>query len=116
MLAAMPMMASAAGLTSFLNKVSSWLTLLVPMLITLGIIAFFWGLAKYLFGGTDDHKQGLTIMIMGVLAVFVMASLGGLVAMLQETTGAGQGRSINPPCVGKACNSNSNTGTRSRTI
>ncbi|MCD5384614.1 MAG: hypothetical protein LRZ97_01720 [Candidatus Pacebacteria bacterium] len=99
----LPLMVHAAGLTDFLNTVRGWLNMLVPMMVTLGIIAFFWGLAKFLFGGAEEHKSGLTIMVMGVLAVFVMASLGGLVGMLQDTTGAGKGRTINPPCVGAAC-------------
>ncbi len=100
----LPVVTYAQGFTEFLDKVSGWLNMLVPMLITLGIIAFFWGLAKYLFTDGEDKSKGLKIMMMGILAVFVMASLGGLVSMLQNTTGAGQGKTITPPCVGKACN------------
>lgn len=103
MLVMMPLVSEAAGITALLNTVRGWLNMLVPMLITLGIIAFFWGLAVYLFGGAEDHKKGLKIMMMGILSVFVMASLGGLVSMLQDTTRTGATKTISPPCVGKAC-------------
>jgi len=99
----MPIVADAAGITQFLVTVRGWLNMLVPMLITLGIIAFFFGLAKYLLGGAEEHSKGLKIMMMGILAVFVMASLGGLVKMLQDTTGTSSSRAINPPCVGASC-------------
>jgi len=100
----MPIVADAAGITQFLVTVRGWLNMLVPMLITLGIIAFFWGLAMYLFSDGEDKAKGLNRMMMGILAVFVMASLGGLIGILQNTTGAGKAKTINPPCVGRACN------------
>ena len=101
----LPVMVHAQTVTGFLIKVRHWLNLLVPMLITLGIIAFFWGLVKYLFSATgEDKSKGLNLMMMGILAVFVMASLGGLIGILQNTTGAGKAKTINPPCVGHACN------------
>jgi len=100
----MPVMAHAAGITELLETIRGWLNMLVPMLITLGVIAFFWGLVKYLFKGDGEgKKEGLNLMMMGILAVFVMASIAGLVAMLQDTTGAGSSRTINPPCIGEAC-------------
>jgi len=99
----MPMLTHAQTVTGFLMKVRGWLNLLVPMLITLGIIAFFWGLAMYLFSDGEDKAAGLKRMMMGILAVFVMASLGGIIGILQNTTGAGKAKTINPPCVGTAC-------------
>ncbi len=101
----MPMLthAQTQTVTGFLMKVRGWLDLLVPMLITLGIVAFFWGLAMYLFSDGEDKAKGLQRMMMGILAVFVMASLGGIIGILQNTTGAGKAKTINPPCVGQAC-------------
>ncbi len=105
MIVLLPSITYAAGVGELLEKVRGWLNLLVPMLITLGIIAFFWGLTKYLLTQGEDKKKGLDIMLMGILAVFVMGSIGGLVGLLQSTTGIDNGsNTINPPCVGKACN------------
>lgn len=75
----------------------------MPIAIALAILAFFYGLAKYLFGGADDHSKGLKIMGMGILAIFVMASLGGIVALLQNTFGTGGQQNLNAPCVGSLC-------------
>ena len=100
----MPLVSEARGLTDFLNTVNGWLTKLVPMMITLGIIAFFWGLVKYLFGeGSEGKGEGLKIMMYGILAVFVMASIGGIVKLLQDTTNTGGNNQITGPCVGVGC-------------
>ncbi len=95
-----PFVTEAKSITEFLGTVKDWLDMLVPMLITLGIIAFFWGLAMYLFKEGEDKGKGLNIMMMGILAVFVMASLGGLVKMLQDTTDTGGSNTLKGPCVG----------------
>ena len=100
----LPVLTHAQTVTKFLTTIRGWLNLMVPMLITLGIIAFFWALAMYLFSDGEDKAKGLNRMMMGILAVFVMASLGGLIGILQNTTGAGKAKTINPPCVGRACN------------
>ncbi len=94
---------SSDGIGSFITQVGTWVSSLLPIMLTLGVLAFFWGLAKYLFGGAEDHKAGIRIMTVGVLAVFIMASIGGIVAMLQRTTGTDQGGTLNPPCIGKDC-------------
>jgi len=99
----LPALTHAQTVGKFLRTVRGWLNLLVPMLITLGIIAFFWGLAMYLFSDGEEKGKGLNRMMMGILAVFVMASLGGIINILQNTTGAGKAKTINPPCVGHAC-------------
>jgi hypothetical protein len=72
-------------------------------MITLGVLAFFFGLAKFLFGCAEDHAKGRNIMIMGILAVFIMASIGGIVSVLQKTTGTEGGGALNPPCIGDKC-------------
>lgn len=103
-LVVMPTITHAAGIGELLSKVRTWLNMLVPMMITLGIIAFFWGLVKYLFNdGSEGKGEGLKIMMYGILAIFVMGSLGGIVALLQDTTNTKSGGTINAPCVGKTC-------------
>lgn len=52
------------------------------------LLFFFWGLAKYLYGGTDDAKvSGRSIMLWGTIALTVAATVGGLVAVFQVTFG-----------------------------
>jgi len=103
----MPMMvhAQSDGIGSFIGKVQSWVNALLPIMITIGVLAFFFGLAKFLFGGAEDLKAGRSIMIMGILAVFIMASIGGIVSMLQRTTDTDGGGALKPPCIGRDCQS-----------
>ena len=77
--------------TSLLDTLAFFNTLLngaIGLLITLAIIAFFWGLVRYLFGaGSEGKSEGLKIMLMGVVTIFVMVSIWGLVRLLQSTFG-----------------------------
>jgi hypothetical protein len=70
---------------------------LVGLLILVAILAFFWGLIKYLFsGGGEDKSEGLKLMFYGVIAIFVMVSIWGIIRLLQNTFGVTQNTSITP--------------------
>ena len=76
---------------AFLTNVNGWVNSLLVILFVAAIAAFFWGLIKYLWGSEQDHKKGLQQMGMGILALFVMASIWGLVGFMQGTLGIGAG-------------------------
>ena len=68
---------------------------LVPIVMTLVVLAFFWGLFQYIRNKASDPGkaiEGKSIMIWGVVAIAVMASLWGLVAFLNETFGIDSGQ------------------------
>jgi len=101
----MPLVSHAKGISELITNVGSLLGRIVPIMMTLAVIAFFWGLIKYLFGeGGEGKGEGLKIMGYGILVIFVMVSLGGLVAFLQDSTGVNKSRTITPPCIGTNCN------------
>ena len=56
---------------------------LIPIVFTLALLFFFWGVAKYIWGEGMGKEEGKKIMIWGVVALFVMASVWGLVAFIQ---------------------------------
>src|SRR3989344_1339964 len=82
--AALPALALAAGLTDSLNTLVNSLANLIPNLIyiafALAIIAFFYGIAKYVWSAGDATKasEGKNIMIYGAIAIAVMASVFGI--------------------------------------
>lgn len=83
---ALPALASAQSLLNTLGFFNTILNAAIGLLITLAIIAFFWGLIRYLFTeGTEGKAAGLKIMLMGVITIFVMVSIWGLVRLLQST-------------------------------
>src|SRR5580693_870551 len=77
--------AQTGTLQGIFATVASIIQALVGILFTLAIVAFFWGLGRYLFSSGDEKSKGLNTMLMGILAIFVMASLYGLVGILQRT-------------------------------
>ena len=82
-----PSLASAQNIQSLFLLASNLLNALIGILITLAIVVFFWGLVKYLLSGgaTEDAHKGIHQMIWGVVAIFVMVSIWGLIALLQRT-------------------------------
>jgi hypothetical protein len=59
------------------------------ILAALALLVFFWGLVKYI-AKADDPKEkeaGKNTMIWGVIALFVMFSVFGLVSFLQASFG-----------------------------
>jgi len=87
--------------TQLVTAASNILKLLIPMAFALAIIYFFYGVAKYISkaGEPKAAAEGKSIMIYGVVAIAVMASLWGLVSYLQSTVGVTAGGSITVPTI-----------------
>ena len=68
--------------------ISNLLNGVIGLFITLAIVVFFWGLIKYLWSmGPDDAHQGIKIMFWGVVAIFVMVSIWGIIRLVQRSFG-----------------------------
>ena len=74
---------------------------LIPILFAVALLAFFWGLVKYIFGKGEDKEQAKKTMIWGVVALFVMASIWGLVRFIQTAVGVTDNSDITVPGVKK---------------
>lgn len=87
-LLATPAIAGAASLLDTLALANTFLNALIGLAITLAIVVFFWGLIKYLWGAgssAESASEGLQIMMWGVIAIFVMVSIWGIIRLLQNT-------------------------------
>jgi hypothetical protein len=64
---------------------------LIPLLITLSVIVFIIGIIKYIAGADEATKreEGRNFMIYGIVALFVIVSVWGLVGVIQGTFGLG---------------------------
>ena len=81
-----PVVASAqnvGGIASLLKSIQYLIGLTIPVLISLGVLAFLWGIVLYLFKG--DKAEGKMFMVWGIIALFVMTSVWGLVGILRGT-------------------------------
>lgn len=61
--------------------------ILVPLAFIIGLLMFFWGIVKYIKSEGDDKAQGKKIMVWGIVAIFVMSAVWGLVAFIGEELG-----------------------------
>ncbi|OIO33277.1 MAG: hypothetical protein COZ49_04260 [Candidatus Yonathbacteria bacterium CG_4_10_14_3_um_filter_47_65] len=69
--------------------ISSILDPLVPLIIGLALVYFLWGVSKYILHGDDEKKreEGRQMMVYGIIGLFVMVSVWGLVNILVGTFG-----------------------------
>ena len=81
----LPAIASAQTLMNILALANTFLNALIGLFITLAIVVFFWGLIKYLLNAGEEKSAGLEIMFYGVIAIFVMVSIWGIIRLLQAT-------------------------------
>jgi len=63
------------------------------MVIAIAVIIFLWGVVSYITAGADEEKRATarSLMIYGIIGLFVMVSVWGLVAVLGRTFNVGQG-------------------------
>ena len=86
-----PFLALAQGSNTVLtiaNRVKAVLDAIVPIAITLALIWFIWGVAKYVTAKEDEEKtEARSVMIYGVIGLFVIVAVWGLVGLLIQFTG-----------------------------
>jgi len=60
--------------------------LLIPVLIALALVTFFWGLVKFVgsAGNEEAVRTGKALMIWGIIGLFVMVSIWGILGFLSE--------------------------------
>ncbi|MDD5318288.1 MAG: hypothetical protein PHF79_00490 [Candidatus Pacebacteria bacterium] len=60
---------------------------LLPLIISLTLLVFIWGIFKFVLGGDSEEKrtEGRAFMIYGIIGLAVMVSVWGLVHILTST-------------------------------
>ncbi len=77
------------------------INMLIGICAALALLVFFWGIVKYIAsaGDADKAKEGKSIMIYGVIALFVLFSVFGLVWYLRYEFGVLQNSDLTAPKV-----------------
>jgi len=82
---------SAGGqkLDAFMQLLGRTFNAVIPIMVALALIYFIYGLAEYILesGEAGKKEEGRTRMIYGTIAMFVIASVWGLVYFLQDVLG-----------------------------
>jgi len=78
---------TGGNLTGLLYLALQIVNLVIPLLIAVALIVFFWGLIKYIATSGEGHEQGRKIMIAGIVALFIMVSIWGIIRVIGNTLG-----------------------------
>jgi hypothetical protein len=64
----------------------------LPVVGGLALLVFIWGLAKFIFRVGGDEKavaEGKSLMIWGIIALFILVSFWGIIEIFHEDVGFG---------------------------
>lgn len=98
-LLALPVLARAQDVDAVIYRFGNWVNAATGILAALALLVFFWGVVKYIAAAGDEKAkdQGKRVMVGGVVALFVLFSVFGLVRFLQRSFGVTPERDMQPP-------------------
>lgn len=70
------------------------LNTLIPILFTLALLVFFWGLSKFILnsGSQTEVTNGKNYMIWGVVVLFILISFRAIISLVTSDLGFGDAR------------------------
>jgi phosphotransferase system glucose/maltose/N-acetylglucosamine-specific IIC component len=84
-----------ANAFSILGVISNIMRIVIPLLVTAALLIFIYGVVKYVIAkNADDTKEARNIIVRGLIGLFVILSIWGLVGVIQSTFGIGAGGDI----------------------
>jgi hypothetical protein len=77
------------NLTELILVFVNLIRLLIPLVIALTLLSFMWGLAKFIgkAGDSKSHEEGKNLMKWGLVGLFVMLSLFGILRFAYDDVG-----------------------------
>lgn len=77
--------AATTKLGSLIEKTTGLIQQIVVLVFVLAVVVFAWGIVKMISaaGNTEKLKQAKGIIWWGIIGMFVLASIGGIIAFLQ---------------------------------
>jgi hypothetical protein len=79
---------SSDGIRHLLGIAAGIIQALIPIVIGLAVLVFLWGVLQYVLRSSDAGKdEGRNFMLWGIIALFVMVSVWGLVNILRDSLG-----------------------------
>ncbi len=91
------------NLETLLTSIGRLVDLALPIVVAIALLAFFWGLVKFIFAQGDETAKAdaKKIMLWGLIALFVMIAVWGIIRFIQSSLGltVGGGDTIIVPTV-----------------
>ena len=83
---------SIIGSGGVLEDITDIINKIIPILIAIAVIIFIYGVITYVVASSpDDKAKGQQTMLYGIIGLFVIVSVWGLVAILNNTFEISQG-------------------------
>ena len=62
----------------------------IYLILTAGLLLFIYGLVEFIWSAREgsDHKTGLNHMLYGIIGMFIMVSVYGIISLIINTIGA----------------------------
>ncbi len=81
--------AALQGLTDLLTSATKLINLTIPIVFGIALIFFFWGMAQFILHADDKdaREEGKQRMLWGIVALFVIVSIYGILTFIGNTTG-----------------------------
>jgi hypothetical protein len=81
----LPVFVAAQGIQGVITEFRNVLNLAFPVVIGLAFLFFLWGLANFILNSGNEEKrtEGKRLMTWGVIALFIMVSVWGIVWLLR---------------------------------
>ena len=92
---------SLGNIETLITSIGRVVALALPIVVAIALLVFFWGLVKFIFaqGNEESKADAKRIMLWGIIALFVMISVWGLVLFVGTALGIKQGEVIIVPTV-----------------
>src|SRR3989338_6884145 len=92
---------SLGNIETLIESIGRLVGISLPIVVAIALIAFFWGLVKFIFaqGNEEAKADAKKIMLWGLIALFVMVSVWGLVKFIGTAFGIPEGGTIVVPTV-----------------
>lgn len=93
--------AQLGNIANIVEAIGDLVDLATPIVVGLALLAFFWGLVKFIFSADDEdaRKGAKSLMIWSVIALFVMISIVGIISFIGNAFGVDQGGTLPVPGV-----------------
>jgi predicted PurR-regulated permease PerM len=78
---------SITNSNTLFSAIESILNAVIPIIIALAVVYILWGIVQsFVRGSEDERKAGHMKILYGIIALFIMISIWGLVNILVNTT------------------------------
>ena len=72
-------------LQGLIDLIKSLLSSIIPLILGLAVLYFVWSLSQYMLKSGEEKVAAKTNMVWGIVILFVMTSVWGLVNILSST-------------------------------